>query len=108
MTDEDLANLLGEKPATPDVAFRFDVFARAAQHAQRRAARMRAVNIILISSGVGAFFALTQSVGFRIENAQPLFYALVAVGCTYVLAQETIKGRRSPLARAFAQFRFRL
>jgi hypothetical protein len=108
MTDEDLANLLGEKPATPDVAFRFDVFARAAQHAQRRAARARALNIILISSGVGAFFALTQAVGFRIENAQPLFYALVAMGCTYVLAQETIRGSRSPFARAFAHLRFRL
>jgi hypothetical protein len=108
MTDEDLANLLGEKPAAPDPAFRFDVIARAAQHAQRRAAHIRALNIILISCAVGAFFALTQAAGFRFETAQPLFYALAAVGCAYPLAMETIKGRRSPFARAFAQFRFRL
>jgi hypothetical protein len=108
MTDEELANLLGEKPATPDPAFRFDVLARAAQHAQRRAAQIRALNIMLISCTVGAFFALSQGLGFRIENAQPLFYTLVAIGCGYVLAQETIKGRRSPFARAFAHLRFRL
>jgi hypothetical protein len=108
MTDEELANLLGEKPATPDPAFRFDVLARAAERAQQRAARTRAINIVAASCGAGAFFALTQSVGFRIENAQPLFYALIAVGCAYMLAQETIKGRRSPFARAFSQLRFRL
>ena len=108
MTDEDLANLLGEKPATPDPAFRFDVLARAAQRAQRRAAQVRAVNITLISCAVGGFFALSQTFGFRIETAQPLIYALVAIGCAYVLAQETIKGRRSPFARAFAHLRFRV
>jgi hypothetical protein len=108
MTDEDLANLLGEKPATPDPAFRFDVLARAAQHAQRAAARTRALNIILVSSAVGAFFALTPAVGFRVENAEPLLYAAAAVASAFVFAQETVKGRRSPFARAFAQFRFRL
>lgn len=108
MTDEDLANLLGEKPATPDPAFRFDVLTRAAQHAQRNAARTRALNIMLISCTVGAFFALTQAIGFRFENAQPLVYAVVAVACAWLLAQETIKGRRSPLVRAFAHLRFRL
>lgn len=108
MTDEDLANLLGAKPATPDPAFRFDVLARAAQHAQRRAAQTRALNIILISSAVGAFFAMTPAVGFRIENAEPLLYAAAAVASAFIFAQETIKGRRSPLARAFAHLRFRL
>ncbi len=108
MTDEEFANLLGEKPATPDPGFRFDVLARAAQHAQRRAAHIRTVNIVLISCAVGAFFAMSQALGFTIETAQPLFYAFVAVACAFILAQETIKGRRSPFARAFAHLRFRL
>jgi hypothetical protein len=108
MTDDDLANLLGEKPATPDASFRIDVFARVAQHKQRRAARTRALNIVAASSGVGAFFGLAQAAGFSIETAQPLFYALVAVGSAYLLAMEAVKGRRSPFARAFSQLRFRL
>jgi len=108
MTDEELADLLGEKPATPDPAFRFDVLARAAQHAQRRAAHIRALNIMLISCTVGAFFALGQGLGFRIETAEPLIYAVAAIGCAWLLAQETIKGRRSPFVRAFAHLRFRL
>jgi uncharacterized membrane protein YfcA len=108
MTDEELANLLGARPATPDLAFRIDVFARVAQHKQRRAARTRALNIVAASSGVGAFFGLAQAAGFNTETAQPLFYALVAVGAAYLLAMEAVKGRRSPFARAVSQLRFRL
>jgi hypothetical protein len=108
MTDDDLANLLGEKPATPDPAFRLDVFARVARQAHRRAARRRALNILAISTAVGLFFALAQAAGFTIETAQPLFYVAVAMGLAYVLAMEAIRGRRSVLGRAFAQLRFRL
>jgi hypothetical protein len=108
MTDDDLANLLGAKPATPDPAFRLDVFARVTTRARRRAARRRAATIIASSSALGLFFALAQAAGFTVHTAEPLFYALTAVGCGYLLAVETVKGRRSVLARAFAQFRFRL
>lgn len=108
MTDEDLANLLGEKPATPDPAFRIDVLARAAQHAQRRAAQTRALNIVLISCAVGAFFGLAQAASITLPNMEPLLYAFAAVASALFFAQEAVKGRRSPFARAFAHLRFRL
>ncbi len=108
MTDDDLANLLGEKPATPDLAFRLDVFTRVAYAAQRRAARRRALTIVLVSTAVGAFFALAQAAGFTIERMQPLFYAAAVVGSAYFLMLEVGRGRRSPLARVFTRLRLRL
>ncbi len=108
MTDDDLANLLGEKPATPDPAFRLDVFARVAFAAQRPAARRRALGIVIVSTAVGIFFALAQTAGFTMDAAQPLFYALAFAGSAYLLAVEAMKGRRSAFARTLTQLRLRL
>lgn len=107
MNDDELANLLGEAPATPDPAFRYDVFARVAIEARRRAARRRAVNIVAASTAVGLFCALAQAGGFTVEAAQPLFYAAAVAALIYLLADEARKSSQSALARAL-RFRFRL
>lgn len=108
MNDDELANLLGAAPQAPDPAFRLEVFARVALAAQQRAARRRALSIVVVSTATGAFFGLAQAAGVTIETLQPLFYALGAAGSTYVLAMEAMKGRRSVLARTLGQLRFRL
>lgn len=108
MTDHDLASLLGETPATPDPAFRFDVFARVAMENRRRAARARALSLIAASTALGLMCAMAQAAGFGVETARPLLYAVIGIGLTFVLVAEARKSSRSLLLRSLGQLRFRL
>lgn len=106
MTDEELADLLGAAPASPDPAFRYDVFARVIVHDRRNAARRRAVHIVAASTALGLFCGLAQAAGFTAHTALPLIYAAAAAGMTYALAVQARKS--TALIRALGRFRFRL
>jgi hypothetical protein len=108
MTDDELAHLLGEAPTATDPTFRFDVFARVAVENRRRAARGRALAIVAGSTALGLICAAAQRAGLSVETAQPLFYASVAAGLTFVLAGEARKSSRSLIARSLGRLRFRL
>jgi hypothetical protein len=108
MNDDDLANLLGEAPATPDPVFRYGVFARVATQARHRAARHRALNIMAASTAAGLFCALAQAGGFTLQAAQPLLYGAAVAALTCILAEEARKSSHSVLARTLGRLRFRL
>lgn len=99
MTDHDLADLLGTAPAKgPDPGFRFDVLARAAAHARRRAARARALRYVGALTLVGLAGASLQTIGAGGA-------ALAAVGvCAliYVVAQAAIAGPKRAFERSRA------
>lgn len=105
MKDQDLAGLLGEAPAAPDPAFRFEVLARVAERARRRIGYTRAARMIVASSAIGGFFPLARAAGFTMADAQPLLYAAIAVGLAYFLAREAVKGPSSALARGLLRLR---
>ena len=106
MNDQELAGLLDAAPNAPDPAFRFEVFKRVAERARRRIATARAARMIAASTALGLFFPLAQAAGLDLVDVQPLFYAAMAVGLTYFLALEAMKGSSSMLARGL--FRLRL
>lgn len=103
--DLDLANLLGEAPNTPDPAFRFDVMARTAERARRRASHQKAYRIMLASTLLGLVFATGQALGLGYHHLQPLLLVAGVLGLAYVLALITISGPRAVLARSRAILR---
>lgn len=105
MNDQELAGLLDAAPNAPDPAFRFEVFKRVAERARRRSGYTRAARMIAASSALGLFFPLAQAAGLTLADAQPLLYAAIAVGLTYFLAQEAVKGPSSALARGLLRLR---
>jgi len=106
--DLDLAALLGEAPRTPDPGFRFDVMALAAERAHRRAARQRALRLVLVSTLIGLAFPLAQAFGVGFTEAQPLLLVAGTLGLAYVLALLTIQGPAAVLARSRALLRARI
>jgi hypothetical protein len=104
--DLDLANLLGEGPPDgPDPGFRYDVFARVAERARRRAALSRAANQVAAFAAIGLIFPLAQIAGFSWESAQPVVLAAAALTVAAAAAVLTIQGPRGVLARSRAMLR---
>ena len=104
--DIDLASLLGEAPPEgPDPGFRFDVFARVAERARRRAAFTRALNRIALFAAIGLIFPLAQAAGFSWQAAQPVLLAAGAITAAAAVAVLTIQGPRGVLARSRAMLR---
>jgi hypothetical protein len=95
MNDDELANLLGEAPASPDPAFRYDVFARVSAEARRRAAFERAIRIMAAFTALGLFFPLTRAAGVTLAQLQPLFYVAAVIPLAYLLAIAAIRGPSS-------------
>lgn len=98
--DLELAALLGEAPRTPDPGFRFDVLARTAHRARRRASRQRAFRLMLVSTAIGLLFPLAQAFGVGFAELQPLLLVAGVLGLAYVLALLTLEGPRAVLARS--------
>lgn len=104
--DLDLANLLGEAPsAAPDPGFRYDVFARVAERARRRAALSRGLNRIATFTAIGLGLAIAQAAGLTFDAAQPILVASGALLCAAAVATLTIGGPKAVLARSRAMLR---
>lgn len=106
MTDDiEMAELLGAAPRTPDPGFRFDVVARIAARARRRAALERAWKQVVAFTLIGAVFPIAQTLGLSWEAAQPLVLAGAVLLSAYLFAALTIQGPRPLLARSRALLR---
>lgn len=106
MTDDrEMAELLGEAPRTPDPGFRFDVLARVAARARRRAALERAWKQIVGFTLLGAVFPIASALGLSWETAQPLVLAGGVLAFAYLFAALTIQGPKPLLARSRALLR---
>jgi peptidoglycan/LPS O-acetylase OafA/YrhL len=103
--DLDLAALLGEAPKTPDPGFRFDVLARTAERARRRASAHRALRVVIGSTLVGAAFAAFPAFGVNAVRLWPLLLVAGVLGLAYVLALLTVEGPRAALAQSRAMLR---
>jgi hypothetical protein len=104
--DLELANLLGEAPPdAPDPGFRYDVFARVAERARRRAALNRALNQIAAFAAIGLIFPVAQAAGLSLETAQPVLVVAGALTVAAAAALLTIQGPRAVLARSRAWLR---
>ncbi len=90
MNDQDLAGLLGDAPAAPDPGFRFDVFARVAERARRRAGHTRAARtIVAFVRHRRGFFRWREPPGFTLADAQPLLLRCsLPSALLFVLARE--------------------
>lgn len=104
--DLELAALLGEAPKTPDPGFRYDVLARVAEHAQRRAAFVRGFKQAGALTLLGISVPLAQALGLGAHQLQPMLLALAAVGCAYILALTFIRG--PSVLRAGSRLRVRV
>lgn len=96
--DRELANLLGETPATPDAGFRFDVFARVTERRRRREAFGRAMLRVAACTGVGLAVLVAQAAGLTAESLTPILSAagaLAAAGVAYTV----LRSPRAALAR---------
>lgn len=105
--DDELADLLGEKPKTPDPAFRVDVFARITEAARRRAAHARAFRQVGVFVLIGAVAAAAQMLGLTWDHAQPVVFAGVVIAIAYLFAHLTMRGPGAVLARSRAALRGR-
>jgi hypothetical protein len=107
MTDHDLemAELLGEAPKTPDPSFRFDVLARVAAKARRRAALDRAWKQIVVFTLIGVAFPIGQALGLTAHAVQPVLLVGAVLGFAYLFAALTIQGPGPLLARSRAMLR---
>ena len=104
--DLELANLLGEAPPNaPDPAFRYDVFARVAERARRRAAVTRGLNQIAAFAAIGLIFPVVQAAGLSLETAQPVLWVAGTLTAAAAVALLTIQGPRGVLARSRAMLR---
>lgn len=104
--DRELADLLGgPPPASPDPAFRFDVFARVTQRSRRREAMSRALNQVAIYAAIGLVFPVARAAGLDWSTAQPLLLAGGAISAAAAVALVTILGPRSVLSRSRALLR---
>jgi len=106
--DLELAALLGEAPGTPDPGFRFDVLALTAERARRREARRRAFRTTTIFALIGLIFPIAHTLGFGLNELQPLLLVAGVLALAYVLAVWTLEGPRAVLARSRAVLRGRL
>ena len=106
--DFELATLLGEAPATPDPAFRFDVLARTAERARRRQARQNAFRMTIMFALIGLIFPLAHTFGLGLAQVQPLLLVAGLLALAYVLALWTLEGPRAVLARSRAVLRLPL
>lgn len=97
MNDRELANLLGEAPASLDPAFRLDVLARAGLRSRKRAARRRAVVYVALCSALGLAVPAARAVAI---DLQPLFLSAGALLLAYVFALLTIQGPAAALQRS--------
>ena len=103
--DSMLADLLGEAPASPDPGFRFDVFARVAERARRRAGMRRAATTVAVFAAIGAVFPLAAAAGITLEDVRPVLLLAGALASAYLLALVGIEGPRGALARSRAWLR---
>ncbi len=103
--DRNLADLLGETPRTPDPGFRFDVFARIAERAHRRATFVRGAQYMVLFALIGLAVPLVQALGLTWAGLQPLALAAGILAVAYVAAMLAIAGPRPLLARSRALFR---
>lgn len=97
-SDEDIAALLGARPSA-EPGFRFGVFARIAQRAQRRAAFERAVLRVAVFTAIGLAFPVSSALG---AEAAPLLSAAAGIGLSLFCALAVIEGPRAVLARSRA------
>jgi hypothetical protein len=104
MDDISLAALMGEAPATPDPAFRLDVFARVSARRRRRAAAERAVLQIAGFTAVGLLLALIQSAGIQAHALAPVLGVAGALAAVGAFAFTVIAGPKAALARVRAAF----
>ena len=103
--DLELAALLGEAPAAPDPAFRYDVFTNVAERARRRHARVRAARMVAVFTIVGLAFPLAQALGLGLGELRPVLEAGAALAVAGVAALLTIRGPRVVLAYSRAAIR---
>lgn len=107
MNDNELADLLGEAPKTPDPAFRVDVFARITETARRRSAYMRAFRQAGAFVLLGLLIAAAQAFGLNWDSARPVVLVAVVVGAAYLFAHLTMQGPGAVVARSRAALRGR-
>lgn len=99
MTDQELADLLGAAPTkAPDPAFRYDVLARAAAHASRRAARTRSLRYAGVLTLVGLAGAGLQAIG----AGGPALAAAGVSAVIYCFALAAIEGPKRAIERSRA------
>ncbi len=103
--DRMLAELLGEAPSARDPGFRFDVFARVAERARRRAARRRAARYALAFTLIGLVFPLARLTGLTLADAEPWLLAGGVLALAYALAVAAIDGPRALLTRSLLAVR---
>lgn len=108
MNDLDMADLLGERPQTPDPAFRFDVFARLSAKARQRAAIARSVRLVAISLAIGLAAPLARAAGLTLAHLAPMALVAGVLGLAYVLAHFATGGPGAVLARSRTVLRARL
>lgn len=109
MTDEKaIAELLGAAPRSPDPGFRFDVFARVATRARRRAQIWTALRQVMLFAAAGAFVAVLQRAHLDWSELQPpLFTAGTLIGAA-LASSVLIGGPRRLRADAAAALRGRI
>lgn len=107
MNDNELADLLGETPKTPDPAFRVDVFARITEAAHRRAAYARALRQLGAFVLLGLVIAAAQAFGLNWDSARPVALVAIVVGAAYLFAHLTMRGPGAVVARSRAALRGR-
>jgi hypothetical protein len=100
-----MADLLGEAPRASDPRFRFEVFARIAEHARRRAALRRAAHTFALFAAIGFVFPILQALGVTWADVQPLALTGGVVALAYLFAALTIQGPGAVLARSRAVLR---
>lgn len=98
--DKELAELLGDAPASPDPGFRFEVFARVARRARQRAASQRAAAYAAGFTLVGLAFPAAGAAGLTFGDLQPLLLAGGILALMYVSAALAIDGPAAALARS--------
>jgi hypothetical protein len=103
--DRTMADLLGEAPGAPDPGFRFDVFARIAERARRRAALHRVAKHAAAFAGLGLAVPVVEALGLTWADAQPLALTAGIVALAYFAAALAILGPRPLLARSRALLR---
>lgn len=98
--DLDLANLLGEAPAAvADPVFRYDVLARAASRARRRASLQRALDQVAVFAAIGLVFLL-RAAGLSSDTAQPVALAGGVLAAAALVGVLSLYGPRGALALA--------
>lgn len=99
--DLDLANLLGEAPAAvADPVFRYDVLARAASRARRRASLQRALDQVAVFAAIGLVFPLARAAGLSFDTAQPVALAGGVLAAAALVGVLSLYGPRGALARS--------